>query len=84
MKAVPTGKNASSVAKLATTGAQEEADGHYTLPGSDMKGVHEFFAENINSDIFIIDLTGKPVLTALAAAARTLSDYGGKHSAGND
>lgn len=30
-------KNASSVAKLAATGAQEEADGHYTLPGSDMK-----------------------------------------------
>ena len=28
-----------------------------------------FFAENINSDIFIIDLTGKPVLTALGSGS---------------
>ena len=62
-------KNASSVAKLAATGAQEEADGHYTLPGSDMKVFMNFFAENINSDIFIIDLTGKPVLTALGSGS---------------
>lgn len=60
-------KNATSVAKLAATSAQEETDGHYFLPASDMKVFMEFFAQNINSDIFIIDLNGKPLLTALGS-----------------
>ena len=49
--------------------APRRADGHYPARVRH-EGVYEFFSrENINSDIFIIDLTGKPVLTALGSGS---------------
>jgi signal transduction histidine kinase len=56
-------KSAKSVADLATTAIEIEP-GHYLLDANSMQRFAEIFASNIESDIFITDVNGTPILMA--------------------